>query len=69
MAIEVAVQRARCIGMKGCINAAPGTFALDGANISTVIDPDGDSENDVVAAAESCPTGAISVFKDGVRIA
>lgn len=69
MAYEIRVQRARCIATKSCINAAPGTFALDPAQVATVLDPEADSEDDVVRAAESCPTGAISVWKDGARIA
>jgi ferredoxin len=69
MAIEVVVQRAKCIGMKACVNTAPRTFAMDETMISTVVNPIGDPESEVVAAAASCPTSAISVFNDGVRIA
>ena len=69
MSLEVKVDRARCIGMKSCVTAAERTFRLDPGGISTVVDPDGDPEEDVVAAAESCPTGAISVFRAGERIA
>ncbi len=69
MAIEVRVQRAFCIAAKSCINAAPHTFELDSTLVSTVVDPEGDPEDDVVSAAEACPTGAISVFRDGVQIA
>ena len=69
MAIEVRVQRAFCISTKSCISAAPHTFALDSTLISTVVDPEGDPEDDVIRAAEACPTGAISVFCDGVQIA
>ena len=29
MTLEVEVVRARCIGTKACVNAAPGTFAMD----------------------------------------
>lgn len=69
MAIEVRVQRAFCISTKSCISAAPHTFALDPTLIATVVDPEGDPADDVVRAAEACPTGAISVFRDGVQIA
>ena len=69
MSLEVRVDRARCIGMKSCIAAAEHTFRLDPERVSTVVDPCGDPEEDVVAAAASCPTGAISVFKAGTRIA
>ncbi len=69
MALEVRVQRALCIATKSCINAAPRTFALDPTQVATVVDPEGDAEDDVIRAAEACPTGAISVFRDGARIA
>lgn len=63
------MERARCIGTKACISSAPGTFELDPTLVVTVTNPQGDSEADVVEAAESCPTGAISVWKDGIKIA
>jgi ferredoxin len=69
VALEVRVQRALCIATKSCINAAPHTFALDPTLVSTVVDPEGDPEEDVIRAAEACPTGAISVFRDGERLA
>ncbi len=69
MALEVRVQRALCISTKSCINAAPHTFALDPTLVSTVVDPEGDPEDEVVRAAEACPTAAISVHRDGVRLA
>lgn len=59
------MDRRRCIGTKSCVYAAPGTFQVDEQLISTVIDPEGDPLDAVVEAAESCPTGAISVFVDG----
>jgi ferredoxin len=69
MALEVHVERARCIATKSCISAAPGTFALDATMIAAVVDPEGDPEDDVVRAAEACPTAAISVYRDGIRLA
>jgi ferredoxin len=68
MALEVKVERARCIATKSCVNAAPATFAIDAANVSVVVDPEGDPEDDVVRAAEACPTGAISVWRDTEQI-
>jgi ferredoxin len=69
MALEVKVDRSRCIATKSCINAAPGVFALDDMRISTVLDPEAESVETVVEAAENCPTSAISVFQDGRRLA
>ncbi|MDP8991505.1 MAG: ferredoxin [Actinomycetota bacterium] len=65
MPLEVHVDRARCIGSRTCVNAAPSVFELDGAGIAVVADPRGDPEDAVLAAAEACPTGAIVVRRDG----
>jgi ferredoxin len=69
MGVEVRVDRARCIATKSCTYSAPGTFELDDQRISTVIDPEGDPLEAVIEAAENCPTGAISVFRDGRQLA
>jgi ferredoxin len=69
MALEVRVDRARCIATKSCVHAAPGVFELDEARISTVRDPGAEPLDAVVEAAERCPTSAISVFQDGRRLA
>ena len=69
MALEVRVDRARCIAAKSCIHAAPRVFELDDVRISTVRDPTAEPLDAVREAAESCPTSAISVFEDGHRIA
>ena len=61
MTLEIRVQRARCIGSKCCTHAAPRTFALDGERIATVVDPSGDPREAILAAADECPTGAITV--------
>jgi ferredoxin len=69
MALDVRVDRARCIATKSCVHAAPGMFELDDLRISTVRDPDGEPLDAVLEAAASCPTSAISVFQDGRRLA
>ncbi len=68
MSLEVRVSQPRCIATKACINAADGVFTLAG-DVAVVVDPTAAPEEDVVRAAESCPTGAISVFRDGHQIA
>jgi ferredoxin len=69
MALEIRIHPGKCIATRACINAAPHTFALDHGSIATVINLNGDSEDEVVAAADACPTGAITIFRDGARIA
>jgi ferredoxin len=67
--LRVEVNRARCIATKSCINHAPGVFALDETRVSSVRNPHGDPLEMVIEAAENCPTGAISVFRGGERLA
>ena len=69
MGVEIQVNRARCIATKACINAAPGVFQLDPCQVSSVKDPEGEDLDAVIEAAESCPTGAISVYRDGAKLA
>jgi ferredoxin len=52
---------------KACLHAAEGVFEIvDGA--AFVVDATAAPEEDLVAAAEACPVGAITVFRDGERI-
>jgi ferredoxin len=44
-----------------CLAAAPRVFAHNADRQSVVIDPAGDSPEQVLRAAANCPTGAIRV--------
>lgn len=69
MGLEVRVDRTRCIASQSCVHAAPATFELDEQRIATVLDPEAEPRDAVLEAAETCPTGAISVFEDGQQLA
>ncbi len=64
MTIEIEVSSARCIASKVCVHAAEGVFQVVGG-VATVVDPGAASLEEVLAAAEDCPTRAIKVRKDG----
>jgi ferredoxin len=67
MAIEIRVSSARCIASKVCVHAAEGVFRIvDG--VSRVADPAAAPIEDILAAAEECPTGAITVWEDGRQL-
>ena len=67
MAVDVVVDRSRCMASKACMNAAEGVFRIvDGAAV--VVDATAASEEDLLAAAEACPVGAITVYRDGAQI-
>ena len=59
---KVSVHPKLCIGSGNCLFYAPNTFELDEAkSLATVIDPAGDPLDDILEAAEACPTQAITV--------
>ena len=59
--IEITVDRALCIGSGDCVDTAPDVFQLDDEDKAVVVDPDGASVDDVIAAAGNCPVAAIFV--------
>ena len=56
---KVTVDRPACIGAGSCAVLAPKTFELDDEAKAVVIDEHGDSDEDIIEAAKSCPTDAI----------
>jgi len=61
---KIMVDRELCIGAASCVALAAKTFKLDDENKAVVIDPKGDSEDDIMAAALSCPTNAIFLYDE-----
>ncbi len=59
--IGIEVDRGLCIGSGDCVDTAPAVFRLDEDDKAVVIDPDGASVDDVLAAAQNCPVSAIAV--------
>ncbi len=59
---RVEVKRDLCIGAGTCVLEAPRVFDLDDEDIAIIIDPNGGPDDDVLAAAEGCPTEAIELF-------
>lgn len=62
---KIVVDRAVCIGAATCVVVSPDGFELDNENIS-VVKPGAESLDDdqLLMAAQSCPTGAISLFDE-----
>ncbi len=59
--LRIAVDHDKCVGSTLCTLIAPAVFALDEKGQSIVVDPTGDTEEQVVDAAEQCPMSAITV--------
>jgi len=68
MALEITIDRERCMGSGNCSFWAPNVFDLDDDGIAIVVDPAGDPEDKIVLAGQGCPTQAISISRDGERV-
>ena len=65
MALEIHIDRDRCMGSGNCSFWAQGVFDLDDDGIAIVLDPTACPEDKIVLAAHGCPTQAITVTHAG----
>ncbi|MFZ5424947.1 MAG: ferredoxin [Patescibacteria group bacterium] len=61
---KVQVLRNACIGAASCLAFSPETFVLDGENKAVIQDTSADTLENVLMAAQSCPTKAIVVWDE-----
>lgn len=54
------VDQSACISCGLCIEIAPNTFQFNDENVSEVINPQGDSEELIQQAIDSCPVSCIT---------
>jgi ferredoxin len=66
--IEIRIDREVCMGSGNCIFWAPDSFDLADDGRATVLDPGATEEERLRVAAEGCPVGAISLWRNGTRI-
>jgi len=67
--LEIEVDRELCMGSGNCGFWAPGVFDLDDDGIAIVVDADAAPEDKIILAAQGCPTQAITITRDGERVA
>jgi ferredoxin len=61
---RIYVDRDACIGAGTCVDCAPNVFALDDENIAVVLDLEGDSDEDILKAAQDCPQECVYLFDE-----
>jgi len=59
--LRVRVDHLLCVGNAMCETFAPNVFRLNDDRQSEAVNPDGDPEEKILEAAESCPMSAIIV--------
>jgi ferredoxin len=63
--LEIRIDRDACSGARACVLRAAASFALDASRKAVALDPPGDPEDAILAAARSCPNFAIELTRDG----
>lgn len=59
---KVIIEKEKCIGNGTCSVLAGLTFKLEVDNKVEIIDQDGNSDEEKLLAAQSCPSGAIKII-------
>jgi ferredoxin len=61
---KVQVLRDKCIGAASCVAVSPAVFQLDTENKAVVAEGAQDATENVLLAAQSCPTKAIVIMDE-----
>ena len=56
---KIEIDRDLCIGDGACCDEAPQTLEMDDETIAVVVDPDGNTPEEIMSAAQSCPVDAV----------
>ncbi len=60
---KISVNTFKCVGSSMCVQTGPAIFGLDKNRQAKVMDENTEDLKNLLAAAESCPTGAITVVE------
>jgi ferredoxin len=52
----------KCISAASCVGLAPKTYELDENNIVRLLSEEGDTPENILLGAQSCPTNAIEIY-------
>lgn len=59
----VKVVQSKCIAAASCVAISPDIFKLNEENLVEIIENGQDAEDNILLAAQSCPTGAIEIWE------
>jgi ferredoxin len=64
----IKVIRSKCIAAASCVAISPTFFKLNEQNLVEIIEGGTDEEDNVMLAAQSCPTAAIEIYEGDQRV-
>lgn len=60
--------QSKCIAAASCVAISPDLFTLNEANLVEMIEGGIDQEDNILLAAQSCPTGAIEIYEGELKV-
>jgi ferredoxin len=64
----VKVVQSKCIAAASCVAISPAVFQLNETNLVEIIHGGVDDEDNILLAAQSCPTGAIEIYEGETKV-
>ena len=64
----IKILQSKCIAAASCVAISPDLFKLNEANLVEIIEGGVDNEENILLAAQSCPTSAIEVYEGNVKV-
>ncbi len=65
---KIVLLQSKCIAAASCVAISPEIFKLNEANLVELIEGGSDELDNIMLAAQSCPTGAIEIYEGDVRV-
>ena len=65
---KIVVVQSKCIAAASCIAISPTLFKLNEQNLAEMIESGSDELDNIMLAAQSCPTGAIEIYEGEARV-
>jgi len=65
---KVVVVQSKCIAAASCVAISPRVFKLNEQNLAEIVEEGRDEEENILLAAQSCPTGAIEIWEGEMRV-
>jgi ferredoxin len=65
---SVKVVQSKCIAAASCVAISPAVFLLNEDNLVEIVEGGVDNEDNILLAAQSCPTGAIEIWEGEKKV-
>lgn len=65
---KIVVVQSKCIAAASCVAISPTLFKLNEQNLAEMIENGSDELDNIMLAAQSCPTGAIEIYEGDSRV-